>query len=73
MTEQERRRARLRELAAQLERLPRTPARTRLMHEVRSRIVAIEVGDDDASSWERESRLHDWGLDRPHTPTPGRD
>ena len=46
--------ARLRELIAQLERLPRTPSRDSLILQTRSRVVAVETGDAVRDRWSAE-------------------
>jgi hypothetical protein len=46
--------ARLRELAAEVERQVPSQARDMLLDELRSRAVAIETGDQESSMWRRE-------------------
>jgi hypothetical protein len=45
--------ARLRELAAEVERQAPSQARDMLLDELRSRAVAIETGDQESSMWRR--------------------
>jgi hypothetical protein len=43
--------ARLKELAAELERLPPSSARESLLRDVRARAVVLETGDEDHLHW----------------------
>jgi len=47
--------ARLRELAAELERLPPSEARDALLSQVRSRCVALETGSEPSVRWSTQS------------------